>query len=213
MNLRRENVPGLMALVSTSLLRAGGSSGNPSFHPLWPVPPAYRGSPRRTHGPTGGSLHCPCLMTLTPGLPQAFWRTAFSKASAFSLSFSIMAEGLQLSGLCRGGNSARVCIHYGDERAERREGEESVRAPALVAQIAGDIRILERIGPQIVKLREAQRDKRLLPRQQSFRALLHEMALPHPIPDGHQVAFVAPVEDARPRVLLPLRPFKNGRRL
>src|SRR6516165_4398764 len=93
-----------------------------------------------------------------------------------------------------------------DERSSRHQQEKAIRTPFGIEHLGGDVRVLEGIAPQVEKLREPQRHKRLLPRIYSFPALLHEMDLPVAVAERHEVTFITPIEDSRARVLLHLTP-------
>src|SRR5580693_190542 len=89
-----------------------------------------------------------------------------------------------------------------NQRSGWQQHEKAIRTPFAIEHLGGDIRVLEGIAPEAEKLRQPQRHERLLPRQNSFPALLHEMDLPVAVAERHQVAFVTPVEDSRARILL-----------
>src|SRR5580704_11532449 len=91
-----------------------------------------------------------------------------------------------------------------DQRSGRQQQEKAIRAPFAIEHLRGDVRVLEGIAPEVEKLRQPQGHERLLPRQNSFPALLHEMDLPVAVAERHQVTFVTPVEDSRARILLHL---------
>src|SRR5262245_7024024 len=91
-----------------------------------------------------------------------------------------------------------------DHRLRGNQEERAVRHPLAGEHGGVLVGTLERVAPQVVDLRHAHRDERLLPDAESMRALLDERRFPVPEPQGHQVAVVAPVEEALARVLLHL---------
>ena len=140
-------------------------------------------------------------------VPSATWllrqpgRQLLSAARAFSSASSM----LKLAGFWRGGNSSKVLRNSPTMRLRRHEQERAVGHPLVVEHGRVLVAALERIAAQVVELRDAQRDERLLPDAQARGALLHERGPSScSYAQRHQVAVVAPVEEALARILLHL---------
>src|SRR4029078_2324824 len=93
--------------------------------------------------------------------------------------------------------------------AGRQQHKDSIGTPLFIEQIAGYIRLLERIGAKIEELGKLQRQEWLLPGRESFVGLLGKMDFPVAVAQRHQVALVAPIEEAPTRALRHLA-FQKG---
>src|SRR6185369_8806390 len=85
---------------------------------------------------------------------------------------------------------------HADQSLGRHEEEHAVGSPLLVEHGRVFAGPLERVTPQVEERRETQPNERLLPDSEAVRALLHEVDLPVLVAQRHQVAVVAPVEEA-----------------
>src|SRR5262245_6152588 len=152
---------------------------------------------RTNASPTLASSPCSCPMIERP---MRCWRSLMASRALIGPRSLLRRRQLvhhpvevEARGLLSDREVLEALEPLSDDRLRRHEQERALRLPLGVLERLGTA--LERIGPQVIDLRDPVAGELALPDAEAGMLLLLEGDLPVLDPDGEQIAVVAPVEE------------------